>query len=135
MLYASAMLLVVGVFLPLTTFAIIGDVSYNRVAEMESYVVILFAISAPALLFIKQQKLIFASIMGVWITLLLPAIQSLVKPEDSSMLGKLSSKASGVMQEYATNWFLNIFEFSWGGFVFLAGLILFTITGIMRALK
>ena len=135
LIYASALMLAVGVFLPLTTLAVIGDVSYNRIAQLESYVVILFAISAPVFVFIKQPKFILASVIGVWVTLFLPALKGLFKSTDSSMLGKLASKASGVMQDYAADLFLNVFSFSWGGYLFLAGLFLFTYAGVMRSLK
>ncbi len=135
LIYVSAVMLAVGVFLPLTSLAVIGDVSYNRIAQLESYIVILFAVSAPAFVFIKQTKFTLGSVIGVWITLLLPAIQSLLKSPDNSALGKLTSKAAGKMQEYAADLFLNVFDFSWGGYIFLAGLLLFTYAGIMRALK
>ena len=39
-IYISTTLLAVGVFLPLTSLPVIGDVSYNRVAEVESYIVV-----------------------------------------------------------------------------------------------
>lgn len=135
MLYVSSVMLAVGVFLPLTSFAIIGDVSYNRAAETESYLVVLFAILAVVFQLAKQTKFIFVSVVGVWVTLLFPAIQGLFEADNTSALGKLSSKASGAMQDFAADLFLNIFEFSWGGFVFLAGLIIFTVVGISRAMK
>ena len=134
LLYISAIMLAIGVFLPLTTFAIIGDVSYNRIAQLESYIVILLAVSAPIFIFIKQSRFIIASVIGVWVTLLLPAIQNLMGSTDSSMLGQLSNKASAAMQDFAAEFFFNVFEFSWGGYVFLLGLILFTATGLMKGL-
>ena len=134
-IYLSATLLAVGVFLPLTTMAVIGDVSYNRIAELESYIVILFAVSAPVFIFIKQPKFVLASAAGVWITLLLPALKSLFKSSDTSTLGKLSAKASGAMQDFAADLFLNVFEFSWGGYLFLLGLIVFTVACVLRGMK
>ena len=135
MIYISAVMLAVGVFLPLTTMAVIGDVSYNRIAELESYLVILLAISAPVFLFIKQPKYILVSAIGVWVTLLFPAIKGLFQSTDSSTLGKLSAKASGAMQDFAAEMFLNIFKFSWGGYIFLLGLLLFTAACVMRSMK
>jgi hypothetical protein len=51
------------------------------------------------------------------------------------MLGQLSNKASAAMQDFAAEFFFNVFEFSWGGYVFLLGLILFTATGLMKGLR
>ena len=135
LIYASAVLLAVGVFLPLTTLAVIGDVSYSRIAQLEAYIVILFAVSAPIFVFIRQPKFILASVIGVWVTLLLPAIKSLFKTSDGSMLGQLANKASSVMQDYAAELFFNVFSFSWGGYIFLAGLLLFSVAGVLRVLK
>jgi hypothetical protein len=135
LLYVSAVMLAVGVFLPITSMAVVGDVSYNRIAEIESYIVILLAISGPAFLFIKQHKFILASVIGVWVTLLFPALEGLFQKTDTSLMGKISSKASGAMQEFASELFLNVFQFSWGGYIFLIGLLLFTAVGILRSMK
>jgi len=134
-IYVSAILLAVGVFLPLTSLPIIGDVTYTSIAQIESYVVIFFAVTAPVFISIKSHRLLLVSVIGAWVTLLFPAIESLLTPKDTSLLGKLGDKASSVMQEFAADLFLNIVEFSWGGFIFLLGLLLFTVFGIMRALQ
>tara|TARA_E500000331_G_scaffold354538_1_gene407745 strand:+ start:482 stop:703 length:222 start_codon:yes stop_codon:yes gene_type:complete len=60
-IYISATLLAVGVFLPLTSLPVIGDVSYNRVAEVESYIVVAAALSATVLIFTGMPKFTFVS--------------------------------------------------------------------------
>ncbi len=39
------------------------------------------------------------------------------------------------MQDFAADLFLNVAEFSWGGFVLLVGLLAFTVTCILRSFK
>jgi len=134
-IYISAILLAVGVFLPLTTLPIYGDVTYNRISEVESYLVILFAVSAPVFLITGKYKLIKLSPVAVWITLLFPAIKELFKSSDSGFFGKLSDRATSAMSDFATDLFLNIADFSWGGYIFLLGLLVFTASCMLRPLK
>ena len=134
-IYISVVMLVVGIFLPLTKLPIYGDVSYNRVASIESYMVIMFALLAPVLLFIKKTKFIKIPPVGVWLVLLLPAIKSLFQSKDSGFFGELGDKASSVMTDFAADLFLNITEFSWGGVIFIIGLLGFTASCVMRSMK
>jgi len=134
-IYISAALLAVGVFLPLTELPVYGEVTYNKVASIESYLVILFAISGIALLYLgKIKELKFAPI-GVWITLLFPAIKSMFQSKDESLLSSITDKASSVMQDFAADLFTNIFEFSWGGAIFMLALLAFTASSVMRSIK
>ena len=55
--YTSAILLAIGVFLPITKLPIYGEVSYNKISSFESYLVILFALSGPALFFYPHAAL------------------------------------------------------------------------------
>ena len=133
--YISAVMLAIGVFLPITELPAYGEVSYNRISSIESYLVILFALSGPAFIFLDKIKLLKFSPLGAWLVLLFPAIKSLFKSGDSSVVGEVVSEASSVMQDFAGNLFLNIFDFSWGGFVFLIGLIVFSISSVIRSVK
>ena len=133
--YISAAMLAIGVFLPLTALPVYGEVSYNKISSIESYLVVLLALSGPTLIFLDKIKLLKFPPIGVWLVLLFPAIKSLFKSGDSSFFGKAVSEASSVMQEFAGNLFLNIFDFSWGGFVFLIGLIVFSISSVIRSVK
>jgi hypothetical protein len=133
--YISAVMLAIGVFLPITELPAYGEVSYNRISSIESYLVVLFALSGPAFIFLDKIKLLKFSPLGAWLVLLFPAIKSLFKSGDSSFIGEAVSEASSVMQDFAGNLFLNIFDFSWGGFVFLIGLIVFSISSVIRSVK
>jgi len=131
--YLSAAMLALGVFLPLTSIPIYGDVSYYRIAKVETFLVVIFALSAPVLLQIKQVKWLFVSPVGVWLVLLFPAIKSALTPKGSKgMLSSISDSASGVMGEFAGRLFLNIADFKWGGLIFIAGLLLFTVVCILK---
>ncbi|MCP4494781.1 MAG: hypothetical protein GY820_46880 [Gammaproteobacteria bacterium] len=134
-IYISALLLAVGVFLPLTKLPIYGEVTLHRVAEIESYLVIAFAISAPLFLIAGQPKLIKLAVIGVWVTLLFPALKGLFESGDGGFLGKLGDKASSAMNDFAADLFLNIADFHWGGIIFLSGLVLFTASCLFRPLK
>ncbi len=134
-IYISAILLAVGVFLPLTKLPIYGSVTYNKIASFESYLVILFAIVGPVLLLMgKVRELKFASI-GIWVTLFFPTIKGLFKSDSGGFFSRVGDKASSVMQEFAGDLFLNIFEFSWGGFIFILALLVYTASTILRSLK
>jgi hypothetical protein len=133
--YISAAMLAIGVFLPLTELPVYGGVSYNKISSIESYLVVLLALSGPTFIFLDKIKLLKFSPIGAWLVLLFPAIKSLFKSGDSSFLGETVSEASSVMQDFAGNLFLNIFDFSWGGFVFLIGLIVFSISSVIRSVK
>lgn len=134
-IYFSAIMLAIGVFLPLTKLPFYGHVSYNRIAGFESYLIILFAISAPVLLFINKPALVKFSAAGIWVTLLIPMLKGLFKSNDSSFFGKISASASSAMQNFAADFFMNIADFHWGGFVFLAGLLIFTVSCLLRSLQ
>lgn len=133
--YVSAIMVAVGVFLPLASLPVVGDISYNRVADIESYIVIAFALSAPVLVFLAKHKLAICSAVGVWLTLLFPALKNLGQSEEkSSAFGNMMKKAASPVQDFAADLFMNITDFSWGGFVFLIGLLVLTVVSAMLAL-
>jgi len=133
--YISAVMLAIGAFLPLTELPVYGGVSYNKISSIESYLVVLLALSGPTFIFLDKVKLLKFPPIGAWLVLLFPAIKSLFKSGDSSFFAETVSKASSVMQDFAGNLFLNIFDFSWGGFIFLIGLIVFSISSVIRSVK
>lgn len=131
----SAAILAAGVFLPLTQLPVYGDVSYHDIAKMESWLVVASAGAGIVLLALGMKRLLILAPLAAWLTLLFPAIKSRLQLEDEGLLSSIGNKVSSVMQEFAVDLFLNIVEFSWGGFVFLAGLLAFTLSCVMRSLK
>ncbi len=134
--YVSAVMLAFGVFLPLTNIPIYGDVSYHRIAKIEAYLVVMFALAAPVMLFLKQTKQMFFAPIGVWVVLLFPALKSVLTPKGSKgMFSGITDGASSVMGEFAARLFLNIANFEWGGLIFIVGLLVFTVACVLKALK
>ncbi|MBU0689718.1 MAG: hypothetical protein KJ850_00975 [Gammaproteobacteria bacterium] len=134
--YISALMLALGVFLPLTNIPIYGDVSYHRIAKIEAYLVVVFALAAPVMLFLNQTKRLFFAPLGIWIVLLFPALKSALTPKGSKgMFSGITDGASSVMGEFAARLFLNIANFEWGGLIFIAGLLVFTVACVLKALK
>ena len=135
--YLGAILLILGVFLPLASIPVVGDISYYRVASTEAIIVVLFAISAPVLIMLKKAQLTFLSALGAWVTLLWPAIKSMFSggSDDGGILGKLTKQASDPLADFAAELFTHIDSFSWGGFIFLIGLLTITVGCVMTTRK
>lgn len=133
--FISASMLAIGVFLPLTELPVYGGVSYHDLLAIEPYLVVLAALSGPAFIFLDKSKWLKFSPLAAWLVLLFPAIKSLFKSSDEGFFSETISKASSVMQDYAADLFLNVFSFSWGGFVFMIGLIVFSVSSVMRSIR
>lgn len=136
--YLGALLLILGVFLPLASIPIVGDISYYRVASTEAIIVVLLAISAPVLIMQNKAALTFISALGVWLTLLWPALKNIFSgggSDDGDMLGKLTKQAADPLADFAAELFSHIDSFSWGGFIFLIGLLTLTIGCVLTTRK
>jgi hypothetical protein len=64
----------------------------------------------------------------------LPRIKQLLK-SDEGFFSQATGQANRIMQEFSADLFMNVTEFSWGGYVFLAALASFTITCTLRAFR
>ena len=135
LIYLTAILLSVGVFLPLASFPVYGEASYYRIAEIEAWLVIVFAMTGPALILAGKGKLAILSPLAVWTVLFFPMLRSYFESTNDTVLNQLGNQLSSAMVEFASNLFLNISEYHWGGFVFLSALIMFTLSNVMYRLK
>lgn len=131
LLYLATLLVIIGVFLPLTNFAVIGNVSYFDITQFEAYLVVAFAAAGPVLVMIKLTRLLWLPVIGIWVTLFLPWVKEIINSGDSSLLGQISNKATALKNEFAADLFLNVSQYIWGGYLFLTGLILFTVCALM----
>lgn len=131
--YFGTLMLMVGVFLPLASIPIVGDITYYRVNNMGAILVALFALSAPVLIVQKKPKLTFISAAGAWIILLWPAIKNIFSGsgDDGGLLGKITKKAADPLADFAGDMFMQLDTFSWGGFIFLLGLLVLTVGCIL----
>jgi len=133
---AGAVLFIIGLFLPLTSFPVIGDVTYYRVDNTSAIITLILAAAAPILIFLNKKKFTALPAIGVWIVLLWPAIKNIGSgSDDGGLLGDLVGKATDPLASFAKDLFLNINEFSWGGFVLLLGLLVLTVGSILTSLK
>ena len=133
--FISAAMIAVGVFLPLTKLPIYGEVTYYRASPYESYIVIAFALLAPALIILEKPKLLMAAPLGVWITLFFPTIKETLTPHKSGFINDVSHKISSVVQDTLFDMFSNLLHLSWGAYIFIAGLLLFTLSSAIRTFK
>ena len=133
--YITAVLLGISLFLPLSSPPVIGDVSYNQMADIESYIVLAFCVAAVGLLLAEREKLVIIAATGVWVTFLFPAIRNRLQPQDDGFLSRAATHAGGKLQEFARDLFLHIADFSWGGYVLLAALTGFTIACLLRTFR
>jgi len=127
--YLGALLFIAGLFLPLASIPVVGDISYYRVDGTSAIITVLLAISAPVLIHLKKEALTFISAIAIWLVLLWPAIKNMGGGSNDSggMLGDLAGKATDPLTNFASDLFMNINEFSWGGYIFLIGLVVFTV--------
>ena len=132
--YLTGILVAFSVLLPITSLPILGEVSYHLIAEREANIVIAFCLVTPIFLLLGKSKLVILPLAGVWITLLFPTIEQLLKSEEG-FFSQATEQANRIMQEFAADLFMNVTEFSWGGYVFLAALAGFTITCTMKAFR
>jgi CBS-domain-containing membrane protein len=134
-IYVSALLLAMGVFLPLTSLPVAGDVSYYRIARVESWLVVVFALLAPALILGGKTRWAVLAPVGVWAVLLFPAIRSTFESANDTALSRLGNQVTSAMVDFSADLFLNIADFEWGGLVFILALFFFTLSGIIYRFK
>lgn len=133
-IYLTGLLVAFSVLLPLTSLPVLGEVSYYLIAEREAHIVIALCLTTPILLLLGNTRMVILPPIGVWVTLLFPAIEQLLK-KDQGFFTQATGQANRIMQEFAADLFMNVAEFSWGGYVFLTALAGFTISCMMRTFR
>jgi|TARA_B110000967_G_C18631905_1_gene434069 hypothetical protein len=132
--YLSGILVAFSVLLPITSLPVLGEVSYHLIAAREANIVIACCLVVPVFLLLGKPRLVILPLIGVWVTLLSPRIKQLLK-SDEGFFSQATGQANRIMQEFSADLFMNVTEFSWGGYVFLAALASFTITCTLRAFR
>lgn len=132
--YLTGILVAFSVWLPLASLPVIGEVSYHLIAEREANIVIAFCLLTPLFLLLGKSRLVILPLTCMWIALLFPTIEQFIK-SDEGFLSQATGQANRIMQEFSADLFMNVAEFSWGGYVFLAALVGFTITCVLRAFR
>jgi hypothetical protein len=132
--YLTGILVAFSVLLPITSLPVMGEVSYLQVAEREANIIIAFCLVNPLFLLLGKSRLVILPLTGVWVALLFPAIKQLLK-RDEGVFSQATGQVNRITQEFAADLFMNVTEFSWGGYVFLVALVGFTITCVLRAFR
>lgn len=134
----GALLYIVGVFLPIVSIPVVGDISYYKIDNMSGILTVIIAAAAPVVIFMKKEKFAAASAIGVWLVLLWPMLKEMGGSNDSDgggMLGDLMGNATDPLADLAGRLFSNIDIFSLGGLFFVIGLLTLTVGGIITSLK
>ena len=133
--YLSGIILAASVFFPLTRLPIVGEVSYHRIADVEAYLVVLLSLTATAFVLMGKARLTIVSAIGVWLTFLFPVIEDAVRRGDSGLLSQVTDGATRVMRDFAADIFLNVTEFSWGGYVLVVALAVFSVACSVKTIR
>ncbi|WP_308911754.1 hypothetical protein [Pseudokordiimonas caeni] len=130
--FAGAFLLVLGCFVPMFDFRMVGTVSYYDINNPDVYVLLVAAALAPALIRLRKRSLAILGPALAWGVLLWPMLRDMGK-EDNALMDKLKDAVSDPLRQYAGNIFEHIDAdvLAWGGYVFLAGLLLYTLAGVL----
>lgn len=128
----SAAAVAIGVFLPLLHFPLYGTVTYHRAAPVEAWIIVACAIAAPLLLWMRKPRLCPLAAAGVWATLCFPQIrEALSRPPTGGDLGRSMADASAGTAQAAVDFFVEIGDFLWGGWVFFGGCLVFTVACLL----
>lgn len=136
-LIVGAVLTTIGAFSPMLNIAGLQDVSYADAADPEVYLLILCVIAAAAMTIINQRKFAILPAVGAWIVVLWPILKNMGggSDDDGGLLGKITDAVSDPLQKVTEQLFSNVFDFEWGGYAFLIGMILVLIGGVMTFLS
>ena len=132
-IYLTAIGIMVGLFLPLATVPLYGDVSYFRIAKVESCILIACALSGPFFLSQKKYKLLIASAVSVWVTVYFPELK--VKASNRNALERAADAVSTELSDFASDAFWQIADLQWGGYLLLGSLIAFSVSCLARAVR
>ncbi|MCC3859624.1 hypothetical protein [Pseudemcibacter aquimaris] len=133
--YIGSVLFIAGAFMPLASLPVIGDISYYRADNTLAIIAVAFAASVPLMLMMKLDKLSILGAIGAWLTLFWPVIKNMGGGNDNNFLDNIVEQASDPLQRFASELFSNIDSFSWGGYVFLGGLLILTLGSLLSTIS
>lgn len=128
---AGSLMAAIGAFSPMINVAGLKTVTYADAADPQVYILVILALLASALIFVGKQSLSMFAALGAWIVLLWPVLKNLGPEEDRGLLGKVTDAAADPLQTVAQKLFSNVFNFEWGGYVFLVGMLLVLVGSVM----
>ncbi len=132
----GSILLAVGAFAPMIDLARLGTVSYADASGNEVYLLIVAGLAASGLIVAGKKQFSIFAVLLAWIVLLWPMLKNIGSgSDDGGLLGKVTKKITDPLMDLTSRLFSNVLNFEWGGFVFLLGLILLTVGGVMVFLE
>jgi len=135
LMYLAAASLAVSMFLPLAELPVLGRISYYGIAEVETYVIIAMTMIVPFLIIAGRERLCLIPAIAIWGTLLWPALENEFRPAETNLLNQALGQSQRIMQEFAVDLFRHLTEFSWGGLLMLAALVVLTLTALVRLFR
>ncbi|TNE61248.1 MAG: hypothetical protein EP335_16215 [Alphaproteobacteria bacterium] len=130
----GALMAIIGAFSPLLDIARIGSISYADAADPQVYLLLAFAVGAGVLAVMGKKMLSLCAAAGAWLVLLWPVLKNMGSGDDDGLLGKVRDLATDPVERFAGRLFNNILDLEWGGYMFLAGMLLLLAGAIMAAL-
>ncbi len=128
---AGSLMVAVGAFMPMIKIAGVNEVSYADASSPEVYLLVGFALAASILIFIGKRGLSIAGGVGAWLVLLWPVISNMGGGDDG-FLDKITDAVADPLAKVTQNIFSNLPDFEIGGYVFLVGMLLVLVGGIMN---
>lgn len=129
MTLVGTVLVLIGAYMPMVDLAGLASVTYADAADPEIYLLLLFAVAASVLIILDKRGLSMFAGIGAWLVMLWPVIKN-IGGDDGGLLGKVTDPLSKVTQDL----FMNVTDFEIGGFLFLGGMVLVLVGGIMNFL-
>jgi hypothetical protein len=135
-LYLSAIATAGGVFLPLISMPVYGEVTYFNVARDESWFIIGFALAAPAFMIVGPRVFPLICALGVWATLLSPMLRDeLQSRKKTTLLQDIENKFNEKIRGEAIDIFQQFTDLEWGGYALLAACAIFTVCSLRLVFK
>ncbi|MCJ9429143.1 hypothetical protein [Kordiimonas marina] len=131
---AGTVLAAAGAFMPMLNIAHLGTISYAKAADPQVYFLVAFAVLASVVIFLGKRAFALYAAVGAWIVLLWPVLKNIGSGgggDDGGLMSKVTNAASDPLQKVAGKLFNNVFDLELGGYVFLIGMILLIVGGVM----
>lgn len=134
-LYFATAMIAVGVFLPLAQVPVYGEVSYYRVTETGSCLVVGFAFLGASMLLVNWPSWVWLAAIGIWTTLLFPVIEDAVVPDRRTLpeaaLDAALNTVTSPLRDLVTDMIIHLTDLSWGSLVLLPGCVLFSVASVL----
>jgi hypothetical protein len=130
-LHISTVTIVAGVFLPLAEVPVNDEVTYNEIAVTQSYFIVAFALAGSLILLFWRRERVWLAALGIWLTLLLPAIKERLWPERRGTVEAAFDTVTGPFQNLATDFYMHLTDLRYGGVILVLGCVAFAIESLV----